>query len=120
MKEWDKNEATVSSTGSVRHNKDKPEMSQLDPRFVMAMAELLTEADKCGKYDTYNWAKGQKYTVVYDSLMRHMTAFMTGEDMDPESEKSHLIHAACNIMFLWNNWMQENPEFDDRFFKEKK
>jgi hypothetical protein len=111
---------TVSSTGSVRHNAGKPEMSQLDPRFVMAMADLLTQSDKTGKYDKYNWKKGQKYSVICDSLDRHIHEFKIGEDIDPESQKSHLIHAAINLMFLWNNYMQDNPEFDDREFKEKK
>ncbi len=109
-------ESSTSPTGSLRFNKDKPQMSQLNPKFIMELAKLMSKGE--AKYGKYNWAKGQQYSTVYDSLNRHLTAFMLGEDMDPESGLSHLIHCASNIMILWHSWQLENEELDDRFFKE--
>ena len=110
--------AQVSSTGSLRYNEGKPEMSQLDPNFIMELADLLTVSAK--KYGKYNWALGQKYSTVLDSLDRHIHKFKIGEDLDTESKRSHLIHAAANIMILWNSWKKESDELDDRYFKEGK
>jgi hypothetical protein len=111
-------ESNTSSTGSLRFNKGKPQMSQLNPKFIMELAQLMGKGE--AKYGKYNWAKGQQYTTVYDSLNRHLSAFMLGEDIDPESGMSHLMHCASNIMILWHSWQLENEELDDRFFKEEK
>lgn len=54
------------------------------------------------KYSSWNWATGEgfKYTRVFNSLVRHLFAWIRGEDVDPESGLSHLAHAGCNIFFL--------------------
>lgn len=54
------------------------------------------------KYAEHNWQLGSgfKYTRVINSLLRHVFAFMRGEDNDPESGLSHIAHAGCNIVFL--------------------
>lgn len=111
-------DVNVSSTGSLRYNSGKTEMSQLDPNFIMELAELMTAS--AVKYGKHNWTLGQEYSLVLDSLDRHVHKFKIGEDYDTESQRSHLIHAAANIMILWNSWKQNNPKLDDRHFKEKK
>lgn len=54
------------------------------------------------KYASWNWTEGGgfKWTRVFASLMRHLLAWVRGEDTDPESGLSHLAHAGCNILFL--------------------
>ncbi len=54
------------------------------------------------KYSAWNWANGEgfQYTRVFSAIMRHLLAFMRGEDLDPESGLSHISHCACNILFL--------------------
>jgi len=61
----------------------------------------------------YNWTKGMPVTEVSESLLRHMFAFLEGEDRDNESLELHLSHVLCNAMFLIHI-MREKPEFDDR------
>lgn len=114
LKMWNKEDAVASSTGSLRYNKGKPEMSQLDHRFIMELADLLTVSEK--KYGKHNWALGQKYSTAYDSCMRHLHSFMGGQDFDSESQKNHLIHATANLMIMWTSWKQQNNSLDDRFF----
>ena len=66
------------------------------------------------KYAAWNWAKGSPWSVPYGSLMRHLNAFMAGEDIDSESGQHHLDHVMCNVMFLI--YYRDNyPEGDDRF-----
>ncbi len=61
----------------------------------------------------HNWKTGLKTTEICDSTMRHLVAYMQGEDIDPESGLPHTGHLFCNIMFL--EYMMENrPELDDR------
>ena len=105
-------DANKSKTGSLRFNTGKPEVSQLDPKFVIDLADLMTESAK--KYGKYNWMLGQNYSTPYDSLQRHMMSFMDGEDLDVESKKSHLLHAAANIMIMYNTYLKQDEDFDDR------
>lgn len=109
--------APVSSiTGSLRYNKGKPELSQLPPEFLIELAALMTECSK--KYKKWNYALGQPYTMAYDSMMRHILAFMSGDDKDRESGFSHLTHIAANALIMWctqNYHVKNVPELDDRF-----
>lgn len=105
-------------TGSLRYNGDKPGCHHIAPEFIIALADLMSESAK--KYARWNYAKGQPFTVPYDSLMRHIHSFMAGEDIDPESGKSHLIHVAANAMIMWvtqEYQLEKFPELDDRFKK---
>lgn len=103
----------VSPTGSLRKNEGKPEVSQLDPNFIIALANVMTISSK--KYGKYNWAQGQEYHTPFDSCMRHLLKFMSGEDNDLESGQSHLLHAAANIMILWTSYQLNNKSLDTRY-----
>lgn len=108
-------EVSKSATGSLRFNEGKPEVSQVDPKFIMALADLMTASSK--KYGKHNYALGQQYSTPFDSCMRHLMKFMQGENIDEESGKDHLIHAAANIMIMYTSTKLDNPDLDDRFFK---
>jgi len=41
-----------------------------------------------------------KWGRPYAALRRHMAAWWSGEDNDPETGLSHLSHAACCLAFL--------------------
>ena len=56
---------------------------------------------------------GLESTALYDATMRHLLAWMSGEDLDPESGLNHLFHAGASLNMLI--WMLANkPEMDDR------
>jgi hypothetical protein len=66
------------------------------------------------KYAEWNWAKGMKYSRVYNSARRHQHAFFwRKEDFDKESGLHHLDHAICNLLFL-RYYTMRYPEQDDR------
>jgi hypothetical protein len=53
------------------------------------------------KYGRNNWHENKVNASTYVSaIMRHLMAWQTGEDIDPESGRSHLAHiaAGCNIL----------------------
>jgi hypothetical protein len=69
------------------------------------------------KYAAHNWKLGDgfKYSRLLNSLLRHIFAYMRGEDTDPESGLSHLAHAGCNIVFLlYYNKYKTKYNNDDR------
>lgn len=66
------------------------------------------------KYAEHNWRKGFQWSRPLSAAMRHIHAFNSGEDKDPESGLSHLAHAACCIMFLLE-FEKTHPELDDRY-----
>lgn len=54
------------------------------------------------KYAAWNWSSngGFPYMRVFSATMRHLLAWVRGEDNDPETGLSHIAHAGCNILFL--------------------
>ncbi len=102
--------------GGIKYDKDKPRMDLLDYQQLFGIAEVLTYGAE--KYSPYNW-KGLKASRIFAALQRHLAAFWSGEDRDPETGLSHLHHAAANLMML-NGVIRDNPEdLDDRYFAEK-
>lgn len=86
----------------------KERLELIAPEFLFATAKVLTFGAE--KYGDRNWEAGMKWSRVFGALMRHMWAWWGGKaptsynflfgDLDPETEMSHLWHAACCIMFL--------------------
>ena len=105
-----------SETGGQKFDQDKPRMDLLDPYAMEELAKVLTFGAK--KYAPDNWRKGITYARLVAAALRHIFAFMLGQDKDPETELPHPAHAMCCMMFLvW--MMKERPNLDDRYKKEK-
>lgn len=50
----------------------------------------------------WNWSKGEglgKWRTIA-AVMRHITSYMRGQTLDPETGLNHLAHAGCGILFL--------------------
>lgn len=52
------------------------------------------------KYAARNWEKGMSWGRVFGSMMRHSWKFWRGEDVDKESGRHHMAHAAWNAITL--------------------
>ena len=114
--EWNPEDAQKSSTGSLRFNKGKAQIHQVPSSAITGMAEVLGYGET--KYGKYNWAKGNDFSVPFDSAMRHMLKFWDGEDLDDESGFHHLKHALTNLAILLE-YYEKHPDMDDRPTKVK-
>src|SRR6476659_9093489 len=84
---------------ALKFDQDKLPLELLDPLFLEETAKVLKFG--AAKYEAWNWAKGTyDWSRLYGALLRHLNAFWSGEDCDPESGLPHLSHAACMLMFL--------------------
>ena len=94
-------------TGAQRDSAEgKPRMSLVPHKALSdVMQRYLAGAEAYGEN---NWKLGMKNSVLYDSAMRHMMAYWTGD----ESE-DHLGAVLWNVMGLIDNH-NKRPEMDDR------
>ncbi len=95
-----------------KNDQEKPRMDLIDYEFLVGIAKVLSKGAE--KYAAHNWRGGISYSRLVAAAYRHLGAFNTGEDNDPEWDLSHLYHLGCCIMFL--AWMKNHrPDLDDRF-----
>lgn len=77
----------------------KPMLDLLPAWAIMACGEVLT--DGAAHYGPDNWrqVEGAKRRYIAAAL-RHLFKYIGGQDMDPESGRHHLAHAAVSILFV--------------------
>lgn len=96
-----------------RHNSDKSPLSiVLEAKHAIdGCAKILQFG--ANKYSRGNWRNGLNHTEIADSLIRHLSAYLAGEDNDPESGLPHVDHVLCNSLFL-SEMTKIRPDLDDR------
>lgn len=101
------------STGT-KFDQHKPKVSLIPSEVILGLARVLTMG--ANKYGELNWTSGIQSRRLIDALYRHLLAYQSGEDKDPESGESHLLHCMANLTFLYylNN---HKPELDNRWEK---
>ena len=104
--------AGIPTGTAVKHDQDKLPMHLLSTEALEQIAAVLQFGAQ--KYESHNWRKGFVWSRPLSAALRHILAFNNGEDRDPESNLSHLAHAACCIMFLLE-FEKTRPELDDRY-----
>ena len=84
-----------------KFDEDKLRFDLIDPNFLEEIAYILTMGGL--KYGFENFKKLPKEEIYRykAALLRHINQYLQGSIIDEESEKSHLAHAACNLMFLY-------------------
>lgn len=81
----------------------------LDPLFEDELAKVLT--DGAAKYSDNNWQNAtpaEAKARYVAAARRHLNAYARGKAVDDESGSSHLVHAACSMMFL--RWFERRHE----------
>ena len=102
---------SVSSTGGEKGTKDE----RYDHIPVEALATVARHYGVgAKKYAAHNWRKGYEWSKSYAALQRHTQAFWSGEDIDEETGSPHMAAVAFHALALLT-YMQEHPDFDDRF-----
>jgi hypothetical protein len=77
----------------------KPEAYGLLPFFAL---EEVAKVYGYGanKYNPNNWRAGYPWSWSVSALFRHITSFLKGESVDPESNCHHLAHATFHLFLL--------------------
>lgn len=101
----------IQITG-VKKDEGKPRWELVPFDAIRGVVEILTFGAK--KYAARNWERGIAYGRVFGAIMRHLTSWWGGENLDPESGKSHLDHAMCELMFLSAYEKRGMISLDDR------
>ena len=106
--------AEDGSSRADRYNSGKPKLSfMLDfPNAMEMMADVADYGAK--KYSLHNWKKGLPVRKIADSLLRHLTDYMNGEDVDEESLCYHLGHIVWNACALAEMGYPPGSIMDDR------
>lgn len=84
--------------GGLRYNTGKPQYRLLSLEAFEPCVRVLEFG--ANKYAPNNWKKGFNLSTVLNSMMRHLSAILEGEENDPESGLPHIGHLQCNAMFL--------------------
>jgi len=107
--------ANGGTGAAVKHDDNKTDWSLVPFESLEGMVKVLEFGAK--KYAGWNWTNdgGFSYTRVLRSCLRHIFAYMRGEDNDPESGLSHIHHAMCNLLFI-SHYIGNKEKFnkDDR------
>ncbi len=94
----------------MRFNEGKLRWSLVDFPSLEGMVRVLEAG--CKKYAEGNWKKGLPMREQCDSMMRHLTALMSGELNDPETGLPHIAHIQCNAMFMAHT-MKHHPHLNN-------
>lgn len=110
----------VPTPTGVKYDEGKPPMAYIPPFALLEVGKVLGYG--VGKYNPWNWAKGLAFSRILSATMRHILAFLCGQDRDEESGLPHLAHAATNLLFILE-WCHSPTErhkllsLDDRYYK---
>lgn len=103
---------TQKPSEGTKNDDGKPLLALLPVEALTEVGKVMTFGAK--KYDAHNWRKGFAYTRVASAALRHLFAWISGEDTDSESGLSHLAHCACCILFLLTFTLTKTGS-DDRY-----
>lgn len=101
----------MSDNPGVKFDDGKPRTDLLDATWLLGIAGVMRHG--ANKYGPHNWRGGIALSRLIAATLRHLFAFMHGEDFDAETGMSHLLHASCCLMMLYVTWVQRK-DLDDR------
>lgn len=80
---------------AIKNDQDKYDPTMLSIELIELVSRVRMFGSK--KYSRNNWKGGFKYTRSLAAALRHIFAYLNGEDLDPESGLSHLGHAIASL-----------------------
>lgn len=82
-----------------KYDQGKPRFSLLPLRALEEQVKVLTFGAE--KYSPDGWRHVPNADERYaDASLRHIMAYLSGEDYDSESNLHHLAHAQCCLSFM--------------------
>ena len=103
--------STMTASG-IKYDSEKPKMNLLPPKAIVEISKVLTFG--AAKYDAENWRKLDDLQNRYTAgALRHIFAHMDGEELDPETNLSHLAHAMCCLLFKLEIELEERTKEEE-------
>lgn len=102
----------TKSNTAVKHDSKKIRTDLFSTLALEEVAKVL--AFGAEKYTSDNWRLGMDWRRLIGASIRHIFAFMRGDDNDEETGLSHIAHAMCCLMFLLEYQITNNGH-DDRW-----
>ena len=101
---------------ALKFDNGKLPMDLLDPEWMEGVAQVLQFGAQ--KYAAHNWRKGMEWSRLYAAIQRHLNAFAKGWEYDDETGLSHLLHASCGLMFLYE-MQRYRRDLNDMYWADK-
>lgn len=84
----------------IKDTAGKPRLS-----LALQMRQALIALTDIREFGLQKYPDAENYKKVpedmwLDALVRHLVAYIHGEELDEESGKPHLAHALCNLVYL--------------------
>ena len=99
----------MTTSDGIKYDSEKPKMNLLPPKAIVEISKVLTFG--AAKYDAENWRKLDDLQNRYTAgALRHIFAHMDGEELDPETNLSHLAHAMCCLLFKLEIELEERAK----------
>ncbi len=96
----------------IKHDQGKAQWHLVPLHYLEGMVKVMMAG--ATKYSPHNWRAGMPHSQPYNALQRHLAAYQSGQDNDPETGLPHLDHALCCLLFL-KAFTVDYPDKDDRY-----
>lgn len=97
--------------GATKHDDGKPRYDLVPWEAVEGIAVAMTAGAK--KYGERNWEKGLSWGRLFAATLRHLVAWIRGQNVDPTDGKHHLDGALASLAML-RATVARNIGTDDR------
>ena len=105
----DVKKSQTATTGGRKFDGGKPQYGLLPPLALEETVKVLTFGAQ--KYEPDNWKHvPDSKRRYFDALQRHLWQWKAGEQNDQETGLSHLAHAMCCLMFLYEHDVKYSVE----------
>jgi len=108
----------LSGAIAATHDEGKPPLAYL-PWDALDEVAMVQEYGHVKYGSFWNYRKGIQVGRNLSCAIRHIRAYMNGENNDKESQRNHLAHAACRLLFTLQN-LKDGTAIDDRYVTENK
>ena len=109
-------EEAIANGQGIKYDQGKPDFSLHPTTALEEIAAVWSFGEK--KYAAFNWANGFAWRRPAAAALRHIYAWLGGEDKDPESGLSHIAHACCCLMMILH-FQRTNTGTDNRMEAKK-
>jgi Domain of unknown function (DUF5664) len=101
----------LAESKGLKYDADKLRMDLIPQDSLRDLAAVYTMGAR--KYADENWRQGIEWKRVYGAMLRHLSLWILGHDIDDESSLNHLAHVAWGAFTLLN-YSRTHRELDNR------